>query len=259
MAVKLVVKDVCVTYDSVKALDSVSIEFDPSTVTAIAGPNGSGKTTLLRCIDNIIKPKLGVVMLDGRGIEELKRVETARRVGYVPQTERASFPLKVVEVVMMGRRPYVNWSPSARDVKVVMDSLKAVGVENLAERYIDELSGGERQKVIIARALAQEPEVLLLDEPTSNLDIKHQLEIMSLVRKLARERGLIVIAAMHDLTLASRFSDRIVMLKRGKVFAAGPPHEVVTPENIRQVYGVEPLILTNPHLIVVPLEVACHG
>lgn len=258
MGVKLVVRDICVTYDGIEALEGVNVEFRPSTVTTIVGPNGSGKTTLLRCIDNLIKPKLGVVMLDGMSVERLKSGELAKRIGYVPQSEKATFPLKVIEMIMMGRRPYITWSPSARDFEVAMNSLRAVGGEGLAERYFEDLSGGERQKVIIARALAQEPEVLLLDEPTSNLDIKHQLEVMLLVRMLARERGLVVVAAMHDLTLASRFSDEMVMLKRGRIFAVGRPQEVVTSENIRQVYGVEPLILTNPHFIVVPLGV-CHG
>ena len=252
---KIVVKGVSVVYRCIRALDGVSVELESGKVTAVVGPNGAGKTTLLRCINGVVKPRAGVVLLDGTDIRRLKPVELAKRMGHVPQLAPQHLPLTVFETVALGRRPYVSWALGEADLRAIEEAMRAVGVEHLSDRYFDELSGGERQKVLIAMALAQEPEVLLLDEPTSNLDIRHQLEILSLIRRLAHEKDLTVLMAMHDLNLASRFSDTMVMLKDGRIFAIGTPSEVLTPENIRAVYGVEAAVLTNPHLLIVPLEV----
>ncbi|MEM2025660.1 MAG: ABC transporter ATP-binding protein, partial [Desulfurococcaceae archaeon] len=182
--VRITVRGVTVEYDGVKALDDVSLEVAGGEVTSIVGPNGSGKTTLLRCIDNILRPKLGVVLIDGSRIDGLSPAEAAKIVGYVPQSSPPA-PFTAFEAVLMGRRPYVTWSLSSRDVEAAYRALEAVGARCLADRYLDELSGGEKQKVMVARALAQEPQVLLLDEPTSNLDVRHQLELLSLVKELA--------------------------------------------------------------------------
>jgi len=255
MAVKIAVKGVSAWYDSIKALDGVTLELKEGEVASLIGPNGAGKTTLLRCVCNILKPKIGAVMIDGVEVDELTSRELAMKIGYVPQVQPSHLPLTVLEVVVLGRKPYVNWSLSNRDFEVAWRVLKMVNAEHLANRYFDELSGGERQKVFIARALAQEPEVLLLDEPTSNLDLKHQLEILSIIRSLAKERNLTVLMAMHDLNLACRFSDVLVMLCNGRIYAVGSPSEVITPDNIRKVYGVEAKILKTPHLTIVPLEV----
>ncbi len=255
MAVKIIVKGISVIYRCVKALDGISIELEGGKITAIVGPNGAGKTTLLKCINGVVKPSAGVVFLDGAEVHKLKPAELARRMGHVPQIAPPHLPLTVFEAVALGRRPYVSWALGEADLRAIEAAMKAVGIEHLSDRYFDELSGGERQKVLIAMALAQEPEVLLLDEPTSNLDIRHQLEILELIRRLAREKGLTVAMAMHDLNLASRFSDIMIMLKEGRVFAVGAPREVLTPENIRAVYGVEAAVLTNPHLLIVPLGV----
>jgi len=255
MAVKIVVRDITVSYGSIRALDGVSVELESGKITSIVGPNGAGKTTLLRCINGIVRPSAGVVFLDGMDIRKIKQIKLARRMGHVPQLPPLHLPLTVFETVALGRRPYVSWVLSKKDIRTVEEAMKAVGIEHLSDRYFDELSGGERQKVLIAMALAQEPEVLLLDEPTSNLDIRHQLEILNLIRRLAREKNLTVVMAIHDLNLASRFSDIMIMLKDGRIFAIGSPREVLTPENIREVYGVEVTILTNPHLLVVPIGV----
>ena len=249
------VKGVTVTYRSIKALDGVTVEFEDKSVTVVVGPNGAGKTTLLKCINGVLKPKAGAVLLDGKDIERFKLMELARRVGYVPQSAPHYLPLTVFEVVALGRRPYVKWELGEGDLRAIEKAMKVVGVNHLSDRYFDELSGGERQKVLIAMALAQEPEVLLLDEPTSNLDIKHQLEVLNLIRRLAHEGGLTVVMAMHDLNMASRFSDNMVMLKDGCVFAIGSPKEVLTPENIRAVYGVEVSVLVDPYFLIVPREV----
>jgi len=254
--VKILVRGVSVSYEGVKALDGVAVEFAEGSVASIVGPNGAGKTTLLRCLCGILKPRIGAVLLDGNDIGGLDVKEVARRIGYVPQMHPIHVPLTVFEVVLLGRRPYVSWRLSGDDLRIAWSSLEQVGAEHLADRFFDELSGGERRKILLARALAQEPEVLLLDEPTSNLDLRHQLEILGLIRSLAAEHGLTVVMAMHDLNMASRFSDYVVMLRNGRVFAAGEPSKVLTPGNIREVYGVEVEILDNPHLLIVPLRVS---
>ena len=160
-------------------------------------------------------------------------------MGYVPQSSTSTFPFTVFDIVLMGRRPYINWSLSERDNEIAAEMLDFLGIRDLAMRHFNELSGGEQQKVVIARALAQQPNLLLLDEPTSSLDIKHQLEILCILGELAQTNHCSVIVAMHDLNLASRFSDRMLMLKQGRIFAVGTPESVLTEENIEEVYGVK--------------------
>jgi len=254
--VKILVKGVSVTYGSIKALSGVSVTLEEGQLASLVGPNGAGKTTLLKCISNILKPKVGTVLLDSTEISKISSKELAKKLGYVPQVQPTHIPLTVFEVVALGRRPHVTWRLSKHDLEVIWKVLKMVGVEHLADRYFDELSGGERQKVFIARALAQEPEVLLLDEPTNNLDLKHQLEILTLIRRLVKFHNLTVLMAMHDINLACRFSDIIIMLKDGKIFAIGEPSHVLTSENIKRVYGVEVAVINNPHLFIVPLRVS---
>jgi iron complex transport system ATP-binding protein len=208
-------------------------------VLSIVGPNGSGKTTLLKCIDRILKPNQGAVLVDGRDVANIGLGELAKIMGYVPQSSTSTFPFTVFDMVLMGRKPYIQWSVGERDKEIVAEILTFLGISKLAARHFNEISGGEQQKVIVARALAQQPQILLLDEPTSNLDIKHQLEVLSIIKDLTRSRQLSVIMAMHDLNLASRFSDRMIMLKHGSIFAVGTPKSVLTEENIESVYGVK--------------------
>ena len=239
---KLRIRGVTFSYGSIPALNDVSIEVEASEVLGIVGPNGAGKSTLLRCINRILKPQRGAVLLDGADVSGMSMLEVARRMGYVPQNSPMVFPTTVFDVVLMGRRPHLSWRCSADDVKKVLEVLKALRIEDLAMRDFTELSGGQQQKVLIARALAQEPEVLLLDEPTSNLDVRHQLEVMELLRTLADEKKLVVVMAIHDLNLAARFADKIVMLNAGRIFAAGKPADVLTPKNISRVYGVDAVV-----------------
>ena len=166
------VRGVSFEYEGMPALEDVSLEAREAEVVGIIGPNGSGKSTLLKCIDGILRPRVGVVSIDGKETAKMRRRELARRMGYVPQGSSSTFPLTVFDVVLMGRRPYISWTAGEGDLEMVSRVLKWVGIETLAWRHFDELSGGERQKVLIARALAQEPKVLLLDEPTSNLDLQ---------------------------------------------------------------------------------------
>ena len=236
---KLIINELSFNYNSIAALKDVDLELGLNEVLSIVGPNGSGKTTLLKCIDRILKPNNGAVLIDGRDVAHMGLGELSKIIGYVPQSSTSTFPFIVFDVVLMGRRPYIRWSVSERDKEIVAEILKFLGISKLAARHLNELSGGEQQKVIVARALAQQPQILLLDEPTSNLDIKHQLEVLGTIKGLTRSKQLSVIMAMHDLNLASRFSDKMLMLKHGCVFAVGTPESVLTEENIESVYGVK--------------------
>jgi iron complex transport system ATP-binding protein len=166
-------------------------------------------------------------------------------MGYVPQSSTSTFPFTVFDVVMMGRKPYIHWNVGESDTEIVAEMLDFLGINNLAMRHYNELSGGEQQKVIIARALAQQPKLLLLDEPTSSLDIKHQLDILCMLKGLARSKERSVIVSMHDLNLASRFSDRMLMLKQGCIYAVGTPEQVLTETNIEAVYGIKANVTTS--------------
>ncbi|QGP93860.1 Ferric enterobactin transport ATP-binding protein FepC [Neomoorella glycerini] len=251
---KILIQDINFSYGSHDVLQGVNMEISPGQVVCIAGPNGSGKSTLLKCLARVLIPKSGVVYLDGREISRLGSRELARLAGYVPQNGGEIFPFTVLEIVLMGRKPHLTWGVTRHDLEVVANVLKFMGIGEMAQRSLAELSGGQKQKVFIARALAQEPQVFLLDEPTSSLDIKHQLEVLEVVKALARRQSYVVIMVLHDLNLAARFSDHIVMLKDGRIYAAGKPRAVVTRENIGAVYGVEALIMESsfgPYVIPV--------
>ncbi len=252
---KIRIKGLEFSYDSIQALKNVTIDIHESEIVAIVGPNGSGKSTLLKCIDRILKPQKGVILINGKDVKDFSQIEIARTVGYVPQSVKQFFPATVFEVVLMGRRPYLGWRCSRRDIEKVFEVLRILDIENIAMRDFNELSGGQQQKVLIARVLAQEPEILLLDEPTANLDIKHQLEVMEIIRTIVREKGITAIVAIHDLNLASRYADRIIMMKDGKVFAVGYPNEVLTSTNVENVYGVKVKVIElNKSTYIIPLE-----
>lgn len=236
---QLVIQDICFSYGSCSVLKGVSMEVVPGQVLSIVGPNGCGKSTFLRCLARVLKPQGGAVFFDGRETAQISSRELARLLGYVPQAGAEVFPFTVLETVLMGRKPHLNWGVAQKDLDVVAQVMKFMGLDEMAQRPIEQLSGGQKQKVFIARALAQEPQVFLFDEPTSSLDIRHQLEVLELVGELARQKRCQVVMVLHDLNLAARFSDRMVMLKDGLVYAAGQPGEVLTMENVSAVYGVE--------------------
>jgi len=235
------------SYDHVPALTDVTLRVEGGESLGIIGPNGSGKTTLLRAISRTLKPRRGVVTLDGRDVWEMREREVARQIGVVPQTTQISFAFTAHEIVLMGRTPRLDRFAvvSEEDVRVVKESMMLADCWEFRNRLFSELSGGEQQRVVIARALAQEPKILLLDEPTSHLDIGYQLEIMGLINKLKRLKRLVVISVFHDLNLAARFCDKFVLLHSGRVHAMGPATAVMTPENIRTVYGVEAVVETD--------------
>lgn len=242
MVVKLVVEGLSFYYDSRLILDEITLTIDPGEVVTLIGPNGSGKSTFLRCLARILLPVQGAIYLDGRNIAGLSGRELATRLGYVPQEGAKVFPLTVYEAILLGRRPYITWAVGQRDRQVVDEILHFLQLEGLAGKTLANLSGGEKQRVMLARALAQEPKVVLLDEPTSNLDIRYQLEVLGILKFLAREKKMTVLMVLHDLNLAARFSQKMVLLHRGRIFAAGGPQVVLTPENIRAVYDVEALV-----------------
>ena len=237
--VRLKVKNVEFSYASVPILKDICIELAASEMLGVVGPNGAGKSTLLRCIDRILKPQRGSILLDEREIKKMSMIELAKKLGYIPQSTFQVFPATVFDTVLLGRRPHVGWRSGEKDRKKVLKALQMLNIEKFAMRDINELSGGQQQKVFIARALTQEPDVLLFDEPTSNLDIKHQLEVMEIIKSIVREKEISAIMAIHDLNLASRYADRIIMMNDGEIFSAGDSVSVLTPESIKQVYGVE--------------------
>ena len=238
MALKLTINKLSFNYTGIQVLKDVEMEVGLGEMLSIVGPNGSGKSTLLKCINRILKTKQNTVLIDGKDTSKLNLKELSKIMGYVPQSSTSTFPFTVFDVVLMGRKPYIHWNLSERDNEIVAEMLDFLGIGELAMRHFNELSGGEQQKVIVARALAQQPQILLLDEPTSSLDIKHQLEILCMLRSLTQSKERSVIVTMHDLNLASRFSDRMIMLKQGKIFASGTPESVLTEENIEKVYGI---------------------
>lgn len=249
---KLKVNNIEFAYNSIPVLENISMELNCSEVLGIVGPNGTGKSTLIRCIDHILNPKRGSIFLDEQDISKMTRMEIARKIGYVPQSIEGVFPASVIDTVLMGRRPYLGWKSSKEDLDYVLEVLELLGLMEFSMRDINEISGGQQQKVLIARALAQKADLLLLDEPTSNLDIRHQLEVMEIMKNIVKNKGISAIMALHDLNLASRYADRIIMMKGGKIFAAGNPASVLTVENIKQVYGVRALVTDNgerPYII----------
>ena len=238
----LEVRDMCFSYaPGKKVLDGVGFASEAGSIVAVLGNNGAGKSTLIKCMDRILRPERGSVFVDGEELFKLDRRAHARICAYVPQTPPRG-TLSVFDAVLLGRRPYITWDATTHDKDVAAEALAMLGLEDYALRRVDELSGGEQQKVSIARALAQEPRVLLLDEPTSALDPHNQHETMRLTQRITRERGICAVVVLHDLNLAVRYCDRFLFLKDAKVFDYGG-REVMTSENIEEVYRMHVHIL----------------
>jgi len=229
-------------------LRDITFTIEQGEFLSILGPNGSGKTTLLRVIDRVCLPHTGTVRIFGRDYRTLTRKEIARRIGVVPQEHPIIFPYTVREVVKMGRTPHVRGLgfENKRDDDVVNNAMELTDIAHLAENPITQLSGGDRQRVFIARALAQEPDILLLDEPNAHLDITHQLDVLHLTRSLCKQRGLTVLAVFHDLNLAALFSTRILLLANGRAVALGSPREVLTQNSISTVFRTKVTVDRHP-------------
>lgn len=204
--------------------------------TAILGNNGAGKSTLIKCLNRILEPQQGVVYVNGQNTRELKRNDVAKCLAYVAQ-HHAGDRFTVFDTILLGRKPYIKFEPTQEDIRIVESVIKRMKLEDFALRYIDELSGGELQKVMLARALAQQPQVLLLDEPTSNLDLCNQYEVLGIIRKIAKTEQISVFLIIHDLNLALRYCDKFLFLKNNRIFRYGGI-EVMTPENINEVYEI---------------------
>lgn len=241
------------SYNSHPVIRNVSFEVNRGEFLSILGNNGAGKTTLLRCINRILRPKKGVVLLDKKDLSKLPLGEIAKIIGYIPQRQDVT-GFTVFDMVLLGRKPHIRWDISEKDLMIVHNVLELLNLEDLALRPLDSLSGGELQKVLIARALAQEPEILLLDEPTNNLDLRNQIEVLRIIKDIVKKNNMTGIVVLHDVNLALRYSDKFLLIKDNTVFAYGGK-EIITPQNIEAVYGI-PVIIENVNNIpvVIPIE-----
>lgn len=231
------VKNLCFSYGKSPVLNGVSLSAEAGECVAILGNNGAGKSTLVTCINRILTPSSGEVFIDGMAVSAMNRNDLAKTVAYVAQKNQA-YSCTVFDSLMMGRKPYIKFAAGREDMEICAAMIKRMHLEDYQLRRLDELSGGELQKVLIARALVKQPKVLLLDEPTSNLDPKNQYESLAMVRQVAKENNITVFIVLHDLNLALRFCDRFFFLKNGSCCSYGGI-ETVTPKTIKEVYGVE--------------------
>ena len=246
------VEQVAVDLSSRRIVDEVSLTVAPGEVVGLIGPNGSGKSTLLRSVYRMLRPAAGVVRLSGDDVWRLSARESARRTGVVVQETPSDFEFTVAEVVQMGRTPHKGMlsSDTQEDAQIVAAALHRVAMGRFAERQFSTLSGGEKQRVLVARALAQQPQFLVLDEPTNHLDIHYQLEILELVRSL----GITTLVTLHDLNLAAAYCQRLYLLREGRIVASGPPAQVLTPALLREVFLVEVIIGQHPATGVLQLS-----
>ena len=228
---------------------NISFNIKAGSFVSIIGPNGSGKSTLLKTLNNIYNPNSGSILLYHKNLLSYRKREIAKKIALVPQDTVIDYDFTVEDVVMMGRHPYKKRFERENEIdyKIVNESLELTNTLNLKDRVINQISGGERQRAIIAKALAQKPDIILLDEPTSNLDINHQMDILNLLKKLNKENGLTVILVIHDINLACRYSHEIILLNKGKILGMGTPEEVITVENIENVYDMKVVIEKNKY------------
>jgi len=235
-------------YDGTDVLSDVTLRVGPGDFVAVAGPNGSGKSTLIRTLSRVLRPRLGSALLDGGDLYAIPARRSAQALAVLPQETSVEFEFTCEEVVLMGRAPHLGRfeTETERDRAVVRDAMERTSTWELRKRAILELSGGERQRVLLARAFAQEPKILLLDEPTAHLDLSFQLQILRLVRALRDEKKTGVLASLHDLNLAAAYADRIVLLSKGKIAAAGTPKEVLVEPALRPIFGPEVTVHSHP-------------
>ena len=247
----LKVNNLSFSYTEKPVLQTFSFSIGKGDCIAILGTNGVGKSTLLKCLNRILKPTAGAITINETNINDMASNNLAQEIGYVSQTNQFS-DVSVFDAILLGRKPYIKWDVTKNDLEIVQDILKRMELSEYALRPVTQLSGGEMQKVAIARALAQQPNVLLFDEPTSNLDLKNQLEVIQLIKEIVEEQGISAMVTMHDLNLALRFANKFIMMKDGKLFAVGG-QEIITEESIKEVYGVSvALIDHNKTPVVVP-------
>ena len=250
----ILIKGVEFGYSSEPVLKDVRLELEGAQMISILGPNGVGKSTLIHCINKILRPTSGIVLLDGSDVDGYSLKEMAKKVGYVPYASSDTFPMSVIDTVLMGRHPHSSRRTTEDDLKKTYEAMELMGITHLAMRSFDELSAGQHQRVMLARGLAQEPEILLLDEPTANLDIRHQMDVARKLRDLSRTKNMMVVMICHDINIAARYSDNVILMKNGTVFAVGSPEEALTEDNLKAVYDVEVKIIMEdgrPHIILI--------
>ncbi|WP_030610019.1 ABC transporter ATP-binding protein [Streptomyces sclerotialus] len=247
-ASRLTARGLTLAYEDRTVVDGLHLDVPHGAVTIIVGPNACGKSTLLRALGRLLKPRAGAVLLDGTDLARIPTKKIAQSVGLLPQTPVAPEAITVADLVARGRQPHQHWWQqwSEADERAVTEAMARTDVADLADRPVDELSGGQRQRVWIAMALAQETDLLLLDEPTTYLDISHQVEVLDLVRQLNHERGRTVVAVLHDLNQAARYADHLVAMKAGRIIAQGPPAETVTADLVRDVFGLDSVVVPDP-------------
>ncbi len=235
------IRDISFAYGKTEILNNISVSIEEGALMGILGNNGAGKSTFITCLNRIHTPLGGTVLVDGKDVLHMPRNEAAHNVSYVAQKNEMNHTT-VFDSVLLGRRPYIKWALSQEDLDICDDVLDKIGLSAFKLRYLNELSGGELQKVMLARALVQQPKLLLLDEPTSNLDPKNQYEMLTLVKKLAAEKNIAVLMAIHDLSLALRYCDKFLFLKNGAVYACGD-QSIVNPQTIYDVYGINARVI----------------
>jgi iron complex transport system ATP-binding protein len=246
--IKLRLQNVTLGYGKKITLSDITMEANPGEIVGIIGPNGSGKTTLIRGMTRLISPISGNIHIDGRNIRNMKTNELAQYIAVVPQNTELPKLFTAFEVVLMGRTPHLGLLryEGKNDIAIVRKAMDATQTWSLAQRRVGELSGGEIQRIIIARALAQEPHIMLFDEPTAHLDINYQIEILDLVRRLCLEQNLIILVALHDLNLASQYCSRLIILHDGKIHSQGDPRDVINEKTIKEVFGAHVYITPHP-------------
>jgi iron complex transport system ATP-binding protein len=241
-------RNVSLGYRHQPVLSDLSFHVMPGEIVGLIGPNGSGKSTVIRALTRIITPQRGQILLDGHDILTIERQRLARLLGVVPQLPLLPSAFTGFEVVLMGRNPHLGLfeHEKGQDIEIAWRAMEMTGTQDLARRSVGELSGGQIQCLLIARALAQETDAILLDEPTANLDIGRQIEILDLIKGLCRQRNLSVLAALHDLNLASQYCNRLVLISNGRLYRHGTPAEVITSQNIAEVYGADHCVYSHP-------------
>ena len=251
----LTIRDLHFGYNKqIEILHGIDCEVKQGELVSVLGPNGCGKTTLVKCINRIHDPWSGRIQMGDKELQICSHNEIAKRIGYVPQVSSGALSGTVIDFILLGRCQYLNWRLKEEDLLAVMDVLERLNIREFANRDFGSLSGGQRQKVLVARALLQTPELYIFDEPTSNLDLKNQIEIMELARGIVDHEGKSVIMVVHDLNMALHYSDRIILMNNGTVSAQGTPEVVLTSENIQTVYGVKTRLESSGYINPFPTE-----
>jgi iron complex transport system ATP-binding protein len=238
---KIEIKNLDFNYShSVQVLHDINLSLEGPGLVCIVGPNGVGKSTLIKCINGLLKPTSGTVSVNGKNVRDMKRKELAMEVGYVPPSTTDMFSIPVLDAVMIGRHNLQGWKNSQEDIDKVYDILRLMNIEDLAMRSFNSLSSGRHQKVSLARGLAQETEILILDEPTSNLDVKYQVYVTEMLRGIAEEKNILILMISHDLNIAAKYSNEIIVMSEpGRIYSYGKPEDVITCDMVRKVYGID--------------------